>query len=117
MELDELQEQASCCLALLCPGLQAQAPEIVRQCLVSARTAFRNEFILQLSPQAWARISLSYFTHFVDTGSDVSVGEMFATVMRDSIHLNRLDLLIQDLAQKKQAEVEERKRPSLSVVR
>jgi len=117
MDIDSLRDQTVAYLALRWPELQEGAPQLVDECFASARKSFRNEFICQLSPQAWARITLIYFKHFLDTGSDVSVGEVFAAVIRDSINLNRLDMLTLDLAQQKQEQAEHQKKTSLKVVK
>lgn len=117
MDIDSLRDQTVAYLALRWPELQEGAPWLVDECFASARKSFRNEFICQLGPQAWARITLIYFKHFLDTGCDVSVGEMFAAVIRDSINLNRLDMLILDLAQQKQEQAGHQKKTSLKVVK
>ena len=117
MDIDSLRDQTVAYLALRWPELQEGAPPLVDECFASARKSFRNEFICQLSPQAWARITLIYFKHFLDTGCDVSVGEMFAAVIRDSINLNRMDMLTLDLAQQKQEPAGHQKKTSLKVVK
>ena len=112
MDIETLRERAAAHLALHYPALQDGATRLVDECLTSARRSLRDEFICRLSPEAWASIALTYIKHFVDTGADVSVGEMFAAAIRDSINLNRLDVLTQDLAQRKTAPPGEAARPA-----
>lgn len=100
MDFDELRDQTCASLRLLLPQL-ADSSRLVDECLASARRSFRDEFILRLSPAAWARISQVYATTFLDTGADVSVGEICVAVLRDTISLNRLELLAQQLGQAK----------------
>lgn len=100
MDLDELREAACAHLRLRLPPGNDPA-QLVDECLSSARRSLRDEFILQLGPDAWAQIALAYVTAFLDTGNDVSVGEIFALVIRDSVHLKRLDILAQQAAQAK----------------
>lgn len=107
MDFDELREQACVSLRMLLP--QADDPSrLVDECLSSARRSFRDEFILSLSPAAWARIALVHVTTFLDTGADVSVGDICASVLRDSINLRRMELLAQGLAQTR---ADERSKP------
>ena len=116
--LDEwLREQASAYLAMRYPELKEGAAQLVGECLANAQASFRNEFICRLSPQAWARITLIYFKHFVDTGCDVSIGEIFATVIRDSININRMDMLTLQLAQEKLDQAPHKKKPSLTIIK
>lgn len=117
MDLDTLRDQAAAYLALRCPELTDGAEQLVDECLANAKASFRTEFICLLSPQAWARITIIYTKHFVDTGCDVSIGEIFAAVIRDSINISRMDILTQDLAQRKQDQAEHRKKPSLTVIK
>ena len=83
-------------LRLLLPIAEDPSP-LVDECLTSARRSFRDEFILSMSPEAWARISLIYCKNFLDTGSDISVGEIVAKVLRDPVHIGRMDMLTQQL--------------------
>jgi hypothetical protein len=100
MTLDELRERASAYLSLrLPPGTDPS--QLIDECLTSARRSLRDEFILLLSPEAWARISLIYVTTFLESGNDTSIGEIFAAVIRDSLHLNRMEPLAQQAAQTK----------------
>lgn len=118
MDFDDLRDQACACLALQAPQLQGDVGRLVDECLSDARKAFRNEFICQLSPAAWAKITLIYFKHFLDTGVDVSIAEIVAAVVRDSIHTSRMDMITLQLAQKLEAEQAEAPRaPALRVVR
>ena len=117
MDIDTLSAQACAYLALQHPELKDGAAQLVDECLANAKTSFRNEFICQLSPQAWARITIIYFKHFLDTGCDVTVGEIFAAVLRDSINISRMDVLTLELAQRKQEQAEHKKKPSLTVIK
>jgi hypothetical protein len=118
MNLDQLREQTCANLALLAPPLGADAARLVDECLDDARKTFRNEFICQLSPVAWAKITLIYFKHFVDSGCDVTVAEIVAAVVRDSIQTSRMDMLTLQLSQRKMDEQSSMKRPpALRVVR
>lgn len=97
MTFDELRERACAYLSLrLRPGLDPT--QLVDECLASARQSLKDEFILRLSPEAWAQISLTYVTVFLDSERDVSVGEMFAAAIADSVRLNRLNMLAEQLA-------------------
>ena len=118
MDFDELRDQICISLRLLLPQVD-DSSRLVDECLASARRSFRDEFILRLSPAAWARISQIYAATFLDTGADVSVGEICVAVLRDSISLNRLDLLAQQLGQAKALEPTKPpgEPPSLSLVR
>ncbi len=125
MDFEMLREQTCASLALLAPQLQDGAAQLVDECFASAQASFKAEFLLQLSPSAWARIALLYASSFVETEADVSVGEIFANVIRDSIHLNRMEMLTLDFAQRRAGEAAERKArepatrkaPVLTVVR
>ncbi len=118
MEFDDLRDQACANLMLLMPGLEEDASRLVDECLADARKSFRNEFICRLSPAAWARITLIYFKHFLDTGCDVSVAEIVVAVIRDSINTSRMDMVTLQLAQHKlDQRGPERKPPALVVVR
>ena len=91
---------------------------LVDECLANARKAFRDEFIFQLSPQAWAKITLIYYKHFLDTGCDVSIAEIVAAVVRDSITTSRMDMLTLQLAQQKlDNQARANSQPSLSIVK
>lgn len=103
MDFEELRQRTCASLFLLLPQA-GDSSQLVDECLRSARLSFRDEFILRLSPEAWARISLTYATTFLDSGVEVSVGEIGAAVLRDAINLHRLDMLAQQLAQSKEVE-------------
>lgn len=103
MDFDELRDKTCASLRLLLPRVE-DSSRLVDECLASARRSFRDDFILRLSPAAWARISQVYATTFLDTGADVSIGDICAAVLRDSITLNRIDLLAQQLGQAKAQE-------------
>ncbi|HMW52101.1 MAG TPA: hypothetical protein PLN96_02755 [Zoogloea sp.] len=100
MDFDELHERACINLRLLLPQVQ-DPTRLVDECLLSARKSFRDDFILSLSPEAWARISLVYISTFLDSGVDVPVGDIVAAVVSDSIHLRRIDLLAQQVGQRR----------------
>lgn len=118
MELEQLRDQTCASLALLLQQPEEDVSRLVDECLADARKTFRNEFIAQLSPAAWARITLIYFKHFLDTGCDVSVAEIVATVVRDSINTSRMDMLTLQLAQQKiDLQAPAKKPPSLTVVK
>ncbi|MCP5426339.1 MAG: hypothetical protein H6970_14935 [Gammaproteobacteria bacterium] len=118
MNFDELRERACASLARLMPQVEGSS-RLVDECLSNARLAFRDEFILQLSPEAWARIALIYTTTFLDSQADVSVGDIAAAVLRDSIHIGRMEMLAQQLAQRKLGEKAAHKAssPTLRVVK
>lgn len=120
MTIDELRERACACLRLRMPPDNDPA-QLVDECLSSARRSLRDEFILLLSPEAWARISLTYVTTFLESETDVSVGEIFAMVLRDSVQINRMDMLAQQLATARKDEARQASAraqgPRLSVVR
>ena len=117
MELDELRTQICACLALRLPQL-ADPTRLVDECLANAQKSFRNDFILGFRPEAWAQITIIYFKHFLDTGCDVSIGEIFHELVRDAIHTSRMDMLTLQLAQRKLEQAAHRpKTPSLTVVR
>lgn len=103
MNFEELRQRTCASLFLLLPQA-GDSSKLVDECLNSARLSFRDEFILRLSPEAWARISLTYATTFLDSGTEVSVGEIVAAVLRDAININRMEMLAQQLAQCKQSE-------------
>jgi hypothetical protein len=103
MHFDELRERACASLSLLLPQV-GDPSRLVDECLASARRAFKDEFILSLSPEAWARISLIHVTTFLDTEVDVSVGDIAACVLRDSINIGRMEMLAQQLAQSRAGE-------------
>ncbi|MES9943238.1 MAG: hypothetical protein ABW104_07650 [Candidatus Thiodiazotropha sp. 6PLUC2] len=98
MNLDKLRDQAAASIRLWAPEL-GDASILVDECLASAADSFSNDFILSLSPQAWGKITIIYHKHFLDTESDVPVGEMVAEVVRDAIDTKRIDFLTQSLAQ------------------
>ena len=100
MELDKLRDQITTCIRIWTPEL-GDASMLVDECLASALKSFSREFIVSLSPQVWAKITIIYHKHFLDTESDVSVGEMVSAVVRDSIDTRRIDFLTQNLALRK----------------
>lgn len=121
MDMDQLRDQACAQLRLLLPQA-GDSSRLVDECLTSARKAFRDDFILQLSPAAWARISLIYIKNFLDTGCDVPVGNLVAQVLRDALHTGRMDMLSQQVATETQSFTAapsnlKKPGPSLSLVR
>jgi hypothetical protein len=118
VDLDQLRDQACASLYLLAPQLGSDGAQLVDQCLSDARRSFRDEFICRLSPAAWARITLIYFKHFVDTGCDVTMAEIVVAVVRDAIQTKRMDMLTLQLAQEMMDEQARAKpHPSLHVVK
>ncbi|MEJ2455271.1 MAG: hypothetical protein P8103_14090 [Candidatus Thiodiazotropha sp.] len=103
MELERLRDQITASISIWAPEL-GDASMLVEECLDSALKSFSTEFVCSLSPQAWAKITIIYHKHFLDTQSDVSVGEMVAEVVRDSIDTKRIDFLTQNLAVRKRYE-------------
>jgi hypothetical protein len=103
MELDRLRDQITASIAIWAPEL-GDASLLVDECLNSALKSFSKAFVCSLSPQTWAKITIIYHKHFLDTQSDVSVGEMVAEVVRDSIDTKRIDFLTQNLALRKSYE-------------
>lgn len=117
MDFDQLRDQACANLRLLLPQA-GDSSRLVDECLSSARHSFKDEFILQLGPAAWARISLIYATTFLDNGADVSVGEICALVLRDSININRMNMLAQQLGQSRAEAIRKPKEaaPTLTLI-
>ncbi len=97
MELDRLRDQVTASIRLWAPEL-GDASMLVDECLNSALKSFSKEFVCSLGPRAWASVTIIYHMHFLDTQSDVTVGEMVAEVVRDSIGTKRIDFLTQSLA-------------------
>ncbi len=106
-ELDQLKQQTCFCLQLMAPELGDASP-LVEECFTDAQKYFRNNFILQFRPEAWAKITLTYYKHFLDTGCDVTVAEIVAVVVRDAIGTNRMDFLTLNLAQQKRLQTPQR---------
>ena len=123
MTFDELKQQTKAYLDICYPSLENSSP-LVEECLDNALKSFSKEFICHFRPESWARITLTYHTHFLETGVDITVGEIFSVVIRDSIKNNRMDFLTQSLAQEKAfqqknqtADQSTEKIPSLSIVK
>ena len=116
MELDKLRDQITACIRIWAPEL-GDASMLVDECLASALKSFSKEFVATLSPQVWAKITIIYHKHFLDTESDVSVGEMVAAVVRDSVDTRRIDFLTQDLALRKRHEQRKQEGAFLSLVK
>ncbi|MEJ2406858.1 MAG: hypothetical protein P8171_21695 [Candidatus Thiodiazotropha sp.] len=116
MELDRLRDQSIASIRIWAPEL-GDASLLVDECLASALKTFSKEFVCGLSPQAWAKITIIYHKHFLDTESDVSVGEMVLEVVRDSIDTKRMDFLTQNLAVRKSYEQRKQEAASLSLVK
>ncbi|MFW1676636.1 hypothetical protein ACFVYJ_02485 [Pontibacter sp. JAM-7] len=100
-ELEQLRQQTCFCLQLMAPEL-GDASSLVDECFSDAQKYFKDTFICQFRPEAWAKITLTYHKHFLDTGCDVSIAEIVAVVVRDAIGTNRMDFLTLNLAQQKQ---------------
>lgn len=99
---------------------------LVDECLANASSTFSDDFICQFRPSAWANITLTYHKHFVDTGCDITISEIIAEVIRDSICTKRMDYLTMALAQLKRQEREQQQarcqchnnqKPKLTVVK
>lgn len=116
MELEKLRDQITTCIRVWAPQL-GDASMLVDECLTSALRSFRPDFVGSLSPQVWARITIIYHKHFLDTGGDVAVGEMVAAVVRDSLDTKRIDFLTQNLAQRKRHGQRRQGGASLSLVK
>lgn len=121
MELEELRRQTCACLAMRFPEIDEPA-RLVDECFANAQKSFRNDFLLRFRPEAWAQITIVYFKHFLDTGIDVEIGEIFYTVVRDALNTSRMDMLTLQLAQQKEAErpaspAAASRTPTLSIVR
>jgi hypothetical protein len=118
MELDELRDQVTTCIKIWVPEL-GDASLLVEECLASARRSFSHAFVCSLSPQLWAKITIIYHKHFLDTQSDVTVGEMVAAALRDAVDTKRIDFLTQNLALQKRYEQSraERAASTLSLVK
>ena len=116
MDISTLRQQTCLHLTLQYPDLYPDGIErLVDECFTNAQKTFKEDFIIQFSPKAWASITITYVTHFLETGVDVSISEIFAAVVRDSIRGNRMDLVVQQLAQQKSFQVETSS-PKLSLV-
>ncbi|MEJ2619988.1 MAG: hypothetical protein P8163_06920 [Candidatus Thiodiazotropha sp.] len=109
MDLDILRCQTTAAMRLWAPQI-GDASLLVDECLADAEKSLGRELMLSLSPQIWAKITLIYHKHFLDTQSDVSVVEMVAEVIRDSIETKRIDFLTQNLAVKLRYEKQRPKR-------
>lgn len=116
MDISTLRQQTCLHLTLQYPDLYPDGIErLVDECFANAQKTFQDDFIIQFSPKAWASVTITYVTHFLESGVDVSISEIFAAVVRDSIRGNRMDLVVQQLVQHKNFQVEE-KTPKLSLV-
>jgi hypothetical protein len=114
MDLDKLRSQTMAAMRLWAPQL-GDTSLLVDECLADAEKTLGRGLILSLSPQAWAKITLIYHKHFLDTQSDVSVVEMVAEVIRDSIETKRIDFLTQNLAVKLRYEKQRSKRQNVEL--
>lgn len=103
MPLEDLRRQTCACLALRYPEIDEPA-RLVDECFANAQQSFRSEFMLRFRPETWAQITIVYFKHFLDTGIDVGIGEIFHAVVRDAVQTSRMDMLTLQLAQQKEAE-------------
>ena len=120
MPLEDLRRQTCACLAMRYPEIDEPA-RLVDECFANAQKSFRSEFMLRFRPEAWAQITIVYFKHFLDTGIDVGIGEIFHAVMRDALQTRRMDMLTLQLIQDKEAErlasPPAQRAPNLSIVR
>ena len=116
MTIDELSEHAYAHLKVLAPKIEDPA-FLVDACITNARKYFRDEFITELSPDAWARLTLLYHKHFLDSGQDISIAEIISEVVRDSINTKRMDMVTLNLTQKKIQESQNTGGPSLKIVK
>ncbi len=115
MEFDQLREQTCFCMDLLAPEL-GDSSVLVDECLSNARLSFRDSFICEFRPEAWAKITLIYHKYFLDNNCDVSVAEIITAVVRDAINSHRIDFLTMSLAQQKLFAQDDNK-PVLSIVK
>lgn len=88
---------------MIAPEL-GESSVLIDECLADALRTFPESFICQFHPNTWAQITLIYHKHFAETGSDISMAEILAEVIRDSIRTKRMDFLTMRLAQIKQHE-------------
>ncbi len=100
MTVDELTQQTRAYMAISCPQL-GDCLSLIEECIQSARQAFTDEFICSLDHRVWSKITLNYHQQFLQSACDITVGEMLAVLIRDSIQTNRMDFLIQGLAQER----------------
>jgi len=117
MNIKELREQSSVHLKLLAPQIE-DVTFLIDVCLNNANKYFRDDFICLISPEAWAKITLIYHKHFLDSGNDISVAEIITAVIRDSINTKRMDMVTLQLSQHKNNPPENKtKTPSLKIVK
>jgi len=117
MNVEQLKEQTCASLARLHPELADGAAQLVDECFASAARSLLPEFLVRLSPPAWARIAVLYAGSFAETAADVSIGEIFAEVLRDALNIQRMQMLALELAQRKADEAPRPKTPRLALVR
>ena len=117
MLIEDLSDNICTQLHILAPQIEAPAL-LVNECLLDARKHLRDEFITMLSPYAWAKITLIYHKHFLDSGIDISVAEIVIAVIRDSLTTNRMDMVTLALSQQKKEPIQESYSvPSLKIVK
>ncbi|MBL1141472.1 MAG: hypothetical protein HND53_05500 [Proteobacteria bacterium] len=117
MNIEELRESTCAHLKLLAPRIE-DTMFLVDACFKDAKKYFRDEFICLINPQAWARITLIYHKHFLDSGNDISLAEIITAVISDSINTKRMDMVTLQLSQYKGFQQENnRKTPSLKIVK
>lgn len=100
MSLELLKRQTAAYLTMTYPAMKDPSL-IVEECFDNASNAFSETFMLQFRPETWGKITLTYHIHFLETGVDITIGEIFSEVIRDSINLKRMDFLTQSLAQRR----------------
>lgn len=100
MSLEILKQQTAAYLEITYPTLD-DASMIVEECFDNALNSFSESFIGLFHPNAWGKITVIYHKHFLETGVDISIGEIFSVAIRDSINTSRMDFLTQSLAQQR----------------
>ncbi|MEM7254769.1 MAG: hypothetical protein AAF493_25430 [Pseudomonadota bacterium] len=117
MNWEELHERTCAQIFFLAPDVEG-ASLLVDECFADARKTFSDDFIQALSPEAWAKITLTYHKHFLDTGCEVSILEIVVAVLRDAINTSRMDMVTLNLAQqKRQTQGQGDPRPNLTLVK
>lgn len=100
MSPDELKQHACAHLQVIAPQIK-DASFLLDACLADARKYFRDDFINMISPEAWAKITLIYHKHFLDSGQDISIAEIIVAVIRDSLTTKRMDMVTLNISQQK----------------
>lgn len=116
MNIEELRENVCAHLKLLAPQIEDTA-FLVDACFADAKKYFRDDFIYLISPEAWAKVTLVYHKHFLDSGNDISIAEIIVAVIRDSINTKRMDMVTLQLSQYKNSLKESKAKPILKIVK